>query len=346
MGVYRQTSKSASGRKVQQREIAAAAGVSISTVSRVLNDVASVTISREVKERVLNVAAKLGYPLARDKPASLTLFLKSMAEDAAHDPFTADIMAGVEIECAKQGILLNHIAVDTHPEGISVAIRNLREHPEDGFLFLGIEYPELIEQAVALRSRVVLLNASLEKLVLDEILPDNPGGGAQAIQYLTQQGHRSILYITFLERITIQRRLAGYRAALAEAGIAYDPELVLNLASTDLAHVYQRMQEYLASPHPDFSAIFAFNDTTALGIMRALQEVGLRVPQDVSLLGFDDIDLAAFLQPPLTTIRVERKEIGKLGVRRLLDRMTEPGLVPARIELQCRVIERQSVAKR
>jgi LacI family transcriptional regulator len=116
------------------------------------------------------------------------------------------------------------------------------------------------------------------------------------------------------------------------------------MENLELPYTYQHMRTFLASPHPEFTAIFVINDNTTMGVMKALQEFGLRVPQDVSLVGFDDMEFAAFLQPPLTTIRVERREIGRLAVQRLLDRLTNPGLIPIRIEVQTRLIERQSVA--
>jgi LacI family transcriptional regulator len=106
------------------------------------------------------------------------------------------------------------------------------------------------------------------------------------------------------------------------------------------------MKTFLASSHPEFSAIFTANDSIAIGIIRAVQEAGLRVPEDISIIGFDDIDFAAFMHPPLTTIRVERKEIGKLAVRRLVERLAEPDLIPIRVEVKCSLIERQSVAMR
>jgi LacI family transcriptional regulator len=131
---------------------------------------------------------------------------------------------------------------------------------------------------------------------------------------------------------------------LEAANIGYDPHLILNVSELGLDTAYASMKTFLTGPHPEFTAVFAANDPTAIGVIRALQEAGLHVPRDISVVGFDDLDIAAFIHPPLTTVRVERQEMGKFAVWRLLERVAQPGLTPIRVELQCRLIERKSVA--
>lgn len=344
-----------SRRRVQQREIAAAAGVSISTVSRVLNNVDNVTISHDVKERVRRAAVHLGYikeqPEPLEPPAHnvhkaehIVLFINPITQNASRDPFSSDIMAGVETECRRRSIHLSNIILEASAASTAFALEQITDGDNDGFIFLGTDNLPLLEQVCALHDTVVLINAEHEDLPIDTFLPDNDRGARCAVQYLLQHGHRKILHATDLLRPTIRRRHDAYRTTLEAASIPYDPALVLNVGELGLDTAYAHMKAFLASPHPTFTAVFAANDATAIGIVRALQETGLSVPQDTSVIGFDDGAFAAFLQPPLTTMRIEREELGKLAVQRLLQRKQEPGLTPIRVELRSRLIERQSVA--
>lgn len=345
MGTHHQIDK-APGRRIQQREIAAAAGVSISTVSRVLNNVDSVTISRDVKERVWNAAASLGYPVEREqgKPAHINIFINPIAESATRDPFSADILAGIEAECRRQSLHLSHVVVEPGPAGEAFVLSKVKDQSHDGCIFLGMDNRELLEQVRAINYRLVLINADHEELPIDTILPSNDEGARLAVRYLLKHGHRSIVHATDLLRTTIRRRHDAYRATLEASGIRYDPNLVLKIRELGLDNAYESMKAFLMRPHPPFTAVFGANDSTAIGVARALLEAGLRIPQDISIIGFDDISFAAFMNPPLTTIRIEREEMGKLAVRRLLEREAEPALIPIRVEVQSRVIERQSVA--
>jgi DNA-binding LacI/PurR family transcriptional regulator len=350
-----QRADKATRRRVQQREIAAAAGVSISTVSRVLNNVDNVTISHDVKERVRRAAIRLGYPVAQLEPPEqdeqsanktdhLVIFINPITQNASRDPFGSDIMVGVEAECRQRSIHLSHVVLEPSMTSTAFVLEQIKDSDNDGFIFLGTDNRLLLEQVCSLHDTVVLINAEHEDLPIDTFLPDNERGARRAVEYLLQHGHRQILHATDLIRPTIRRRHDTYRAVLEAAAIPYDPDLVLNVGEVGLDTAYSSMKAFLARSHSDFTAVFAANDATAIGIVRAIQEAGLSVPQDISVIGFDDIAFAAFLQPPLTTMRIEREELGKLAVRRLLERKQEPGLTPIRVELRCRLIERQSVA--
>ena len=163
------------------------------------------------------------------------------------------------------------------------------------------------------------------------------------MRYLIDNGHKRILHITQSKRRTIQRRAEAYQTALAEASISYDPQLVFEV-EINAEETYKAMIHRLAHEDIDFTAVFCANDLAAMGFMRAAQEVGLRIPQDVSVIGFDDIAPAAFLSPPLTTIRIETQELATLALHRLIDRAAQPNLTPIRVSLACHLIERRSVA--
>jgi LacI family transcriptional regulator len=333
-------------RRIQQREIATRAGVSVSTVSRVLNNVAG--ISDALQRRVLEAAAELGY--APSRPAlngglhTVSLFTNLPAAPL-FDPFHADILSGIEMECRRHGIHLNIATVAPAPESTAFVIERIRQTSTEGLLLLSVDDRPLVEYVLGLDLPVVTINAEYPDLQIDSFLPDNYYGALIGMRHLIKQGHCHILHITYLKRRTIKRRHEAYRAALVEAGISYDPALVVDLPGLGAEEAYNGLDALLQEQPPNFTAIFCANDTAAMGALRVLQEHGLRVPEDMSVIGFDDISGAAFLTPPLTTVRIERAELGVLAVRRLVERAANPQLTPMRAELVCRLIERQSVAQ-
>jgi LacI family transcriptional regulator len=227
---------------------------------------------------------------------------------------------------------------------VETVLERLRQNGVDGLLLLSIDDPAQIEAIRGLNAPLVMINVDQRELPLDTVLPDNRLGGLLAVRHLIAHGHRRILHVTASQRRTIRRRMEAYQAALAEAGIPFDPGLVIDVP-INAESAYEAMRRRLAEGAPDFTAAFCANDLAAMGLMRAAQEGGLRIPQDLSVVGFDDIATAAFLSPPLTTVRIETAELATLAVRRLLDRAAAPNLTPVRVSLACRLIERQSVAR-
>lgn len=337
--------RAAASRRIQQREIAARAGVSISTVSRVLNNVPG--ISETLQQRVLAAATELGYQMNGAKtPSRLqnVSLLTSLQLPPSLDPFHADVLSGVELACGREGIHLSYATFGQGSLSPEVVLDRLRQNPVDGLVLLSIDDADLIEQILAMGLPTVMINVDRRELPVDTFLPDNRHGALLAVRHLIAHGHRRILHVTWTSRRTIQRRCEAYQAALAEAGIPYDPRLVLEVP-INAEDTYQGLRRRLAEGEPNFTAAFCANDIAAMGFFRAVQEAGLRIPEDISIVGFDDVALAAFLSPPLTTVRIERAELAVLAVRRLLDRAATPSLTPIRVSLSCRLIERQSVAR-
>ncbi|GCE09399.1 LacI family DNA-binding transcriptional regulator [Dictyobacter aurantiacus] len=331
--------------RVRLSDIATAASTSISTVSRVLNDIETVSISQEVKDRVLKAARSLGYQGKSNRLESINLFISAVEKYASQDLFHADIMAGVEAECRRHDIRLSYTLVEPGTYRTFFVLEKVRQSGSAGLIFLSAFEPHVLASAQALNPRMVLLNGDYKDLAIDDFLPDNDGGARLAMRYLLEHGHRHILCITRCGRATIDRRHRAYREVLEEAGYDYNPALVVDTRLW-LDDVYERLKIFLMAPHPPFTAIFCGSDLAAIGAARALQERGLRIPQDISLIGFDDISVAAFMTPPLTTVRIERELLGRMAVRRLIERYTEPTLPSIRLELRCCLVERQSVANR
>ncbi|HTK08711.1 MAG TPA: LacI family DNA-binding transcriptional regulator [Ktedonobacteraceae bacterium] len=333
-------------RHVSQREIAKHAGVSTSTVSRVLNNVDG--ISDELRGHVLKVAMELGYhnAAASGELRQLHLFTTSFAAMTASHTFHPSILDGVATACRQKGILLSYSVIEQSAADRTAVLSQVRDRPETGILLMSIDDRVLIEELLALKVPIALINADHRDLPIDTFLPDNFISGLLATRHLVELGHRHILHMTELankQRSTLQRRLNGYSAALEEASIPYDPALVLESPlRVDDAH--QAMRVWLATHRLPFSAVFCANDASAIGVMRALQEVGKRVPEDVSVIGYDDVPAAALLTPSLTTFHIDCEEIGQLAVQRMLYRALKPGATPIRVEIASRLVVRQSVA--
>ncbi len=330
--------------RVYQRDIAQRAGVSISTVSRVLSDAGG--ISASVQERVLAAAAELGYERKAEKPAkavqSVSL-LTSLPLPPGLDPFHVDVLHGVEQACTDAGVQLSYATFNGNSADDKKVLNRLRQNPIDGLVLLSLDDLDLIEQIRSMNIPLVMINIDEPDVPEDAFLPDNCQGARLAMHYLLENGHERILHITQSKRRTIRSRAEVYHTVLAEAGIRPDPTLVVE-SEINAEETYRVMAQRLAQKTPDFTAAFCANDISAMGFMRAAQEVGLRIPQDVSVIGFDDIPAAAFLSPPLTTIRVETNELAGMALHRLIERVSNPDLTPIRVSLACRLIERQSVA--
>jgi DNA-binding LacI/PurR family transcriptional regulator len=336
-------SKLSTNRRVYQRDIAEHAGVSVSTVSRVLRNVAG--ISESVQQRVLAVAEELGYEGEKQAAQLQNVgLLTSLPIASALDPFHADVLNSVEQACGEEGIHLSYATLNNGASGDEKWLTRLRQNPIDGLLLLSLDDPAVIEQLRVLGLPIVMINVDLPELPEDSFLPDNYQGALLAMRYLIDRGHKRILHITQSKRRTIQWRAEAYRFALAEAGIPYDPQLLFDV-EINAEETYAAMTHRLAQKDIDFTAVFCANDLSAMGFMRAAQEIGLRIPDDVSVIGFDDIAPSAFLSPPLTTIRIETQELATLAVRRLIDRAADPTLTPIRVSLSCHLIERRSVAQ-
>lgn len=337
------TSERAKDRKprVNQKAIAEQAGVSVPTVSRVLNQVGGVR--EDLRQRVLAAAAALNYEIRpRQKELRRVTLLKVRA-DMFQDAFYGGIMTGVETECQNLGAKINYLVVDpTNAQSLDL----IRKEMPDGLILMAVDDQEWVAEILSLDIPAVMINAEPGMLPIDAFLPDNHTGPRLAVEHLLDHGHRRIAYFNFSQRPTLQLRFDSYRNALENAGIAYDPSIVLDNREGYSHHIggtYEFMRHHLQDHRLDFTAMICCTDLAAMATIRALQEAGYRVPEDISIVGYDDLPTSAYIVPPLTTIRIEREQLGALAIERLAKRVANPDLTPIRVELATRLIERQSV---
>ena len=345
---------------VTLREIAQHSGVSIGTVSRVLNQ--RPDVNAEIRQRVLDAAALLNYvgPAGQGslqgtarplKQVTFLLALTSAVENGASvGSFWADILHGVEQIARPAGcqVSFRGVASDEDDEAL---LRSLPSPRSGGVLLVGAVAPSLIHALRAAAMPLVLVDHRLPGEALDAVLADDFGGMTLAVQHLLQRGHRQIAFLggsapdmhtpAVAPFYTVDQRLAAYRHALISAGISVDP--ALHMPCMPNAAGGEAGCHALLARGGAISAICCANDKTAIGAMKALHASGRRIPEDISLVGFDDGEVAAHSIPALTTIQVDATALGATALRVLFARASEAQPIPVTTTLSARLIQRASV---
>ena len=302
------------------KDIARAAGVSHSTVSRALGD--SPLVSTETKARIQRLALDMGYSpdaqarsLVMGRTRTIGIVVTTIA-----DPFIGEIVQAVESTAHDRGYTVILVSSDAEPDREIKAVEMLRSQRVDGVIVtssrVGALYHDYLER---LGVPVVLINSHSQQsgLCTFAVNVDNRHGGCLATEHLIQLGHRRIAYLTGpASHIDNLDRLAGYRQALAEAGIPFDPAMVA--PGTGRGDGVERVLPMLKALQSPPTAVFCYNDVTAIGLMHAARQAGLSVPGDLAVVGFDDIPFALYIYPPLTTIAQPKLEMGKSAVEMVL----------------------------
>jgi len=324
------------------RQIADLAGVSIATVSRVLNGRSDV--SDETRELVSHVIRENGYTAnrsARGLSAGST-GLVGVLVPLVYPAYFSAILAGAAEALSERNlqIVLSPTGHE-HDREVSVLDR-LRSLTDGALIILPEESSEELARLLDRGYRFVVLDPLMP---LDERIPSvsaaHASGADQAMRHLLELGHRRIAQITGPRGwVATEDRRRGYRAALAAAGILPDPALEVG-AEPEIEFGREAAQKLLDLPRPP-TAIFAFNDNIAIGAIQAARARGLRVPEDLSIVGFDDVEYATIVTPALTTVRQPLAEMGRTAVsllNRLLDRQRFETL---HLELATRLVVRES----
>ncbi len=297
--------------------VAARAGVSPSTVSRILNGTA--VVSEAKKAAVDEAIAALGFvpnPVARGLAGGRTLSIGVISQ-AIDSPFYGAALRGIEMELGAAGYSPLFVSGHWQAKEEARCIDVLRSRRVDGLIVLTGRLADSALRAVARAMPVVVTGRSLKAPNLLSMDFDNREGARQAAQHLLDLGHRRIAYIGGdPEHPDAAERRQGYRLALEGAGLRPDPSLVL--AGDFTEHSGLAAVERLLDSGTRFSAIATANDQMAFGAVLGLHRRGLRVPQDVSVVGFDDIAGALYMVPPLTTVHNPIQEIGQLAARAML----------------------------
>lgn len=327
---------------ISLRDVGVEAGVSFQTVSKVLQGKGNV--SEATRARVLAAAAELGYvpnSLARGLATQRTQSIGFLASGLATFVF-GPMLLGAEREARKHGYYMPFSFVDGTAVNARHALQQLIERRVDGVISATTAFASDAAYSELLRTGVKsVATHSIPGGGVPVIGEDGVKTGEIAAQHLTQLGHRSIAIITGeWDGVTINGRLEGNLKTIQNAGGVYQPELV-DVGAWTIEGGYQATKRLLAKEIP-FTAVIAHNDHMAMGAIRALQDAGHRVPDDVSVVGCDDVDFARFTGPPLTTIRISFESTGIMAVRTLLQRIDGDEAIPDRVVLPCSIVIRDS----
>lgn len=328
-------------RRPTVRDIARAAGVSPATVSRVING--RPEVSETVRDRVLRVVADHGYTAARPPLAGMHSGLVGVTLPLLHHSYFSEILAGIGEAFYEHEIpMVLCPTLHEHDREVTL-LQRLRHGTTDGALLVLPE--EDHHELAALQEQGYPFVIIDPRMTPGERVPtvsaSHLSGAREATEHLLGLGHRRVAAVTGPRGwIATEERLRGYRGALAEAGITPDPQLQIDSNFRDNGG-RRAAQQLLALPKPP-TAIFAFNDMLAIGALQAIRQHGLRVPEDISVVGFDDTYEASVTYPALSTVRQPLAEMGRMAVSQLVRLLQNQRIEALHVELATRLVERDS----
>jgi DNA-binding LacI/PurR family transcriptional regulator len=334
--------------KVTIRDVAAAAGVSPQTVSRVINN--RPDVAEETRRRVWQIIEELGYrpsAIARGLVSKRTYTLGLITADFS-DYFFTQVIVGAEVEARKHGYFFMLCSTERNPADEPEYLKLLTERQVDGILFARPSTEQDNRHIVSLlRQGIPLVTTALhlpgERLTVVDV--DNVDGGFQATQCLIKGGHRQIGMISGPPGWkSVKDRTRGYQLALEQASITFDQSLIEH-GDWSYESGYEAMKRLLEKA-PHIAALFAQNDRMATGAMRALHEAGRRIPDDVAVVGYDDIPAAAYSHPPLTTVRQPMQQVGRVATQRLIELIDAPDTRRKEVLLKTELVRRGSCGHR
>lgn len=340
-------------RRPTMTDVAKAAGVSQSTVSMVLNNATGARLSAETRARVLQEAMALGYrlphrdPALRAKPgerAGQQAVIGYLVDEISTSPHPVVSLDGARDAAWEQGCVVQLAVTRNNPDQEAASIRALLGQPG----LVGVVYSTIFTRKVEvpealLDHPLVLLNCHDERRRLPAVVPSEVAGGHAATEQLITHGHTRIGFINgepWME--AAQDRLKGYRRALATADLPFDPQLVRE-GDWMSGSGYEHTLALMALPRPP-TAIFCANDLMALGALEALKHLGLAVPAEVSVMGYDDQEISRHTHPPLSTLVLPNEEMGRTAVELLMSLVAGDRVPRAMTKISGPVVLRESVA--
>lgn len=325
------------------KDIARLAGVSHSTVSRALRNLP--LIGAETAGRIRRIAEESGYRPSAAARSLVTSRSATIGVVATHisDPFAAEVVGGIEDAANEHDYSVILANSNADPQREVKVVRSFEERRVDGIIVtssrVGAVYAEMLSRA---RVPIVLLNNQHPSEFLHSVTIDNPAASRRATAHLVELGHRRIAYIG--DRFGCQsdtERFGGYRAALDAAYVPFEPHYVVH--GNGRPEGGAEAIEALLALEPPPTAVFCYNDMTALGALHTIRARGLRTPGDISVVGFDDLFVARYASPPLTTIRQPMREMGRLALETLIQ-LIGGGAAQPHLRVPGELIVRESTA--
>jgi DNA-binding LacI/PurR family transcriptional regulator len=333
------------------KDVARRAGVSVGTVSHVINN--TVPVREETKDRVLSAIKELNYhpnsvarSLQSRRTNTISLVLPAIEHSLGEPSYLLQLIAGISDGCKGHNFDLLVSAASSDEERLTIYQRIVRGKRADGCIITSTKKDdERIAYLIKEEIPFVAFGRANEEWDFPYVDVDGEAGVHQGMRYLLDLGHRQIGFIGLPSTLMCsQHRLAGYRSALEERGIEFDPSLVVEGKTTQEGG-YRAMKRLLKL-NPALTSVMVSSDLMALGGMKAMREAGLVIGRDISIVGFDDIQIAANYQPPFTTIRQPTYQIGLLLSQMLIQVINREKLDERQIILQPELIVRESCRRR
>ena len=330
--------------KPSVKRISEITGFSTATVSNALN--MKKGVNKETAERIFQVAEEIGYLSASKELRSIRFVLfrrnGAIVDGSTFHPF---VIEGVEQEAKENGLSTLFVQLDYHAENYEEQLNKILMEANSGVILL---VTEMLEEDfvpfVNCRSPLVLLDGWSSRANFSGVMINNMDSSLHVVDYLVEQGHRKIGYIRGSYRIqAFWSREYGYRQGMLNHGLEVRPEWVVTVG-TKTETACADMMKWMETKPELPTAFFVDDDQIAYGIMQALVKNGIRIPEDISIVGFDDLAYSAVSVPALTTIRVHKQEMGREAVRRLLT-CTSGRKERVKVEICTDFIERESVCR-
>lgn len=347
---------------VTLKDIAKRAGISVSTVSRIINNDTTKKASKETSDKVWEIVKELGYvpnQNARqlikgqgdDKSVPRTKAIGCIftSKDSSYtDPFFAEIARGIQDEIVKRGYVMGY-TYSSYNMTDSAMYNNISTNKVDGVIILGRFSMDMLKFLKNNTNNLIYTGINYVDAKFDEIICDGYKAACAATEYLISLGHQEIGFLGTIPKenpidIINEHRYEGYEHTMDKYSLCIKKSQVISIELTTFEG-YRVAKEMLEREENRPTALFCANDAVAIGAIRAANELGVRIPEDLSIIGIDDIEMASFTSPPLTTIRVPKEELGRFAVKTLIDRIEGHHELPLRIDLPFELIERQSCKK-
>jgi LacI family transcriptional regulator, galactose operon repressor len=333
------------------KDVAKKAGLSLSTVSLVING--SGYVSEETRKKVGKVIRELGYHPSRaarglaSKKSGNIGFILSEDHFSQAEPFYTKIFLGTEFEARKHNY---YILLTTVGKGFNAATsvpRFLPERNVDGVIIAGRVNEKLINHIESLNLPIVLVDFEFRQRRFSSVLADNRQGARLATQHLIDMGHTQIGFVGGdITHPSIAERLAEFRQTLRDNGIPTNPKFIVSdEKDTTIANGLNSATRMFERNGERPGAVFAANDAMAIGFLQYMRQRGLHVPEDMALVGFDDIEMASHVEPRLTTIRVQKEEMGAVAVRRIVESVKATSLTVVASYVPVELITRESTIR-
>ncbi|MGM0753844.1 MAG: LacI family DNA-binding transcriptional regulator [Bacillota bacterium] len=328
------------------KDIARVAGVSVTTVSRALNGYSDV--NEDTRKKIAQVAKELNYSpnsiarsLVMKKSKTIGLLVSGFTKESVKDNFIVEVLAGINEFVSGSDYDLVLFNTNSSKQREKTYTQLCRERRVDGVIIQGIRTDDpYLQEVVESDIPCVLIDIPLESEYVSHVTTDNVLGAEKAVQHLIQCGHTNIGMINGHDYAFVsQQRLEGYNNALQGAQLELNSSYIVNGEFTEESG--KKAAAALLTSHPEMTALFCASDLMAIGAMSAAKQLNIRVPEDLSIVGYDDILLASYVSPKLTTVRQNKFQLGYEGARLLLDLLTNQS-GPHRMVLETRLIRRES----